>query len=53
MICFMNNRFEITDSATYQLLLDKAKEMRRNPTEAESALWNYLSGDKMGAHFHP
>ena len=52
----MNNRFETTDSATYQLLLDKAKEMRRNPTEAESALWNYLSGDKMGAHFrrqHP
>ena len=52
----MNNRFETTDSATYQLLLDKAREMRRNPTEAESALWSYLSGDKMGAHFrrqHP
>ena len=30
--------------------------MRRNPTEAESALWNFLSGDKMGVHFrrqHP
>ena len=30
--------------------------MRRNPTEAESALWKYLSGNKMGAHFrrqHP
>ena len=52
----MNNRFETTDSATYQLLLDKAREMRQNPTEAESVLWNYLSGDKLGAHFrrqHP
>ena len=30
--------------------------MRRNPTEAESVLWNYLSDNKMGAHFrrqHP
>ena len=30
--------------------------MRRNPTEAESVLWNYLSGDKLGVHFrrqHP
>ena len=52
----MNNRFETTDSATYQLLLDKAREMRQNPTEAESVLWKYLSGDKLGAHFrrqHP
>ena len=51
-----NNRFETTDASTYQLLLDKAREMRRNPTEAESVLWNYLSDNKMGAHFrrqHP
>ena len=51
-----NTNFETTDASTYQLLLDKAKEMRRNPTEAESALWNYLEGNKMGAHFrrqHP
>ena len=30
--------------------------MRRNPTEAESVLWNFLSDNKMGAHFrrqHP
>ena len=30
--------------------------MRKCPTEAESVLWKYLSGDKMGAHFrrqHP
>ena len=52
----MNNRYETTDSSTYQLLLEKAREMRRNPTEAESALWHYLSGNKMGVHFrrqHP
>ena len=52
----MKYRYETTDAATYQLLLDKAREMRRNPTEAESALWKYLSGNKFGAHFrrqHP
>ncbi|MBR6187980.1 MAG: 2-C-methyl-D-erythritol 2,4-cyclodiphosphate synthase [Prevotella sp.] len=30
--------------------------MRQNPTEAESILWKYLSGNKMGTHFrrqHP
>ena len=51
-----NNRFETTDALTYQLLLDKAREMRKNPTEAESALWNYLSDNKLGVHFrrqHP
>ena len=52
----MKYKYETTDSATYQLLQDKAREMRRNPTETESALWNFLSGDKMGVHFrrqHP
>jgi 2-C-methyl-D-erythritol 2,4-cyclodiphosphate synthase len=51
-----NNRFETTDASTYQLLLDKARQMRKNPTEAESVLWNYLSDNKMGVHFrrqHP
>ena len=51
-----NNRFETTDASTYQLLLDKAREMRQNPTEAESILWSYLSDNKLGVHFrrqHP
>ena len=51
-----NNRFETTDASTYQLLLDKAREMRKNPTEAESVMWSYLSDNKMGVHFrrqHP
>jgi 2-C-methyl-D-erythritol 2,4-cyclodiphosphate synthase len=50
------NRYETTDASTYQLLLDKAREMRKKPTEAESLLWNYLSDNKMGVHFrrqHP
>ena len=51
-----NNRFETTDASTYQLLLDKAREMKKNPTEAESLLWHYLSDNKLGVHFrrqHP
>ena len=52
----MNNRFETTDGSTYHLLLEKAREMRNNPTDAESVLWKYISGNKLGAHFrrqHP
>ena len=52
----MKYPYETTDASTYQLLLDKAREMRQNPTEAESILWKYLSGNKMGTHFrrqHP
>ena len=52
----MKYHFETTDASTYQLLLDKAREMRKKPTEAEAALWNYLAGDRMGVHFrrqHP
>ncbi len=52
----MNNRFETTDASTYHLLLEKARQMRKNPTEAESVLWGYLAGNRMGEHFrrqHP
>ena len=52
----MKYRYETTDASTYQLLLEKAHEMRKCPTEAEAVLWNYLSGDKLGVHFrrqHP
>ena len=41
---------------TYRLLLEKAREMRQKPTEAEALLWNYISGGKSGVHFrrqHP
>jgi 2-C-methyl-D-erythritol 2,4-cyclodiphosphate synthase len=52
----MKKGYETTDGATYNLLLEKAREMRNNPTEAEALLWNYLVGNKMGCHFrrqHP
>ena len=52
----MKYQYETTDATTYQLLLDKAREMRKNPTEAEAVLWKYLSGNQLGAHFrrqHP
>ena len=47
----MKYKYETTDSATYQLLQDKAREMRRNPTEAESALWEMLRGKNLDAKF--
>ena len=52
----MKYGYETNDAATYQLLLEKAKEKRQNPTEAESVIWEYLSGGKTGVHFrrqHP
>lgn len=52
----MKYGYETTDAATYKLLLEKAKYMRNHPTDAESILWNYLSGGKLGIHFrrqHP
>ncbi|MCO6500990.1 MAG: leucine--tRNA ligase [Vicingus serpentipes] len=44
------------DPAISHLLLEKAKEMRANPTPAESALWQQLKGKKLDAKFrqqHP
>jgi 2-C-methyl-D-erythritol 2,4-cyclodiphosphate synthase len=38
------------------LLLDKARKMRNNPTEAERLLWHYLKNNQLGVHFrqqHP
>ncbi len=34
-----------------EALLQKAKEMRNNPTKEEEILWNTLKGDKLGYHF--
>lgn len=44
------------DAAIGRILLDNAKEMRRNPTEAESVLWIHLKGKKLDVKFrrqHP
>ena len=52
----MKYGYTTTDGTTYQLLLEKAKKMRKNPTEAESLLWQYLRGNGLKEHFrqqHP
>lgn len=52
----MKYGYTTTDGTTYQLLLEKAKKMRNNPTEAESLLWQYLRKNGLKEHFrqqHP
>ncbi len=52
----MKYNYYTNDAATYQILLEKARAMRCNPTEAESVLWRYISGGRLGVHFrrqHP
>ena len=43
--------YEMADPILYSLLKDFANENRKNPTEAECILWNYLKGNTLGAHF--
>ena len=40
------------ERAEYILLKEKAREMRHNPTEAESALWGILRNKQLGYKFH-
>ena len=52
----MKYGYETTDGSDYRLLLEHAKRMRNNPTEAEAILWNYLKGNELTVHFrqqHP
>ena len=39
------------DSMQYDLLKENAKANRKNPTEAESAMWDILKGNNIGYHF--
>ncbi|MGB5941832.1 MAG: DUF559 domain-containing protein [Leeuwenhoekiella sp.] len=41
----------LTGGNNSALLLEKAKKMRSQPTEAEKLLWEVLSGKKLGAKF--
>jgi len=43
--------YEMADPVLYGKLRDYAIELRKNPTEAESILWEYLKGNFWGAHF--
>lgn len=42
---------EMADPMNYELLRDNAKQMRKNPTEAESVLWQLVSGGQLGVKF--
>ena len=46
----MRHKYQ-TATSNYTLLEEFARENRNNPTEAERALWEYLRGGRMGAHF--
>ena len=39
------------DSSQYELLKENAKANRKNPTGAESAMWDMLKGNNIGYHF--
>ncbi len=43
--------YHTTDSQMWNLLQDKALAMRKNPTPAENALWQYLRNNNTGSHF--
>ena len=48
--------YETTDGSTYRLLLRNAKSNRRYATQAETVLWEYLRGERLGVRFrrqHP
>ena len=38
-------------TASYELLKEDARNMRENPTEAESILWKYLRDKQLGYRF--
>ncbi|SNR75403.1 vitamin B12 dependent-methionine synthase activation domain-containing protein [Lutibacter flavus] len=42
--------WETANPVLYGLLKDYAKQMRKQPTEAESLLWDVLSGKKLDGH---
>ena len=42
---------EMADPMNYELLRDNAKEMRKNPTEAESVFWQLVNGGQLGVKF--
>lgn len=47
----MRKPFETADCENYDLLKANARNYRKNPTEAESCLWHYLSKDELGVRF--
>ena len=46
----MRHKYQ-TAVSNYELLQEFALHNRNNPTEAETILWKYLKGGRMGEHF--
>ncbi|MDE6693168.1 MAG: NAD-dependent epimerase/dehydratase family protein, partial [Muribaculaceae bacterium] len=46
-----DSRRDLANPDTYVLLKEHAKEMRKNPTQAESAMWEMLKGEGVGFKF--
>ena len=46
-----NKPYNTADPALYEQLKEHAEEMRKNPTEAESAMWEMLRGKNLDAKF--
>ena len=43
--------YQTADCANYDVLKELAYKNRKNPTEAEAIIWNYLKGKQLGLHF--
>ncbi|MBR1519032.1 MAG: DUF559 domain-containing protein [Prevotella sp.] len=43
--------YQTADCANYDVLKELADKNRKNPTEAEAIIWNYLKGKQLGLHF--
>lgn len=48
----MNAKYMTARSANYELLRENADRMRKQPTEAESILWQFVRGKKLGLRFY-
>ena len=48
---FRKPLYETANVMTYGKLKDFANENRKNPTQAESILWDYLKGKQLGVSF--
>ena len=47
----MSYEYQSADPVLYPLLKEYAQHNRKNPTEAENLLWQYLKADGMGVTF--
>ena len=46
-----DNPWNTADPSLYEVLKEKAESMRKNPTQAESAMWEMLRGKNLDAKF--